>query len=168
MIEIIIIGGYFTYPPEGKTFDTRLIGERIQVPEDSSLAAIRARATRIVKNHDDMSAFLRKHLSKFRTDTLDTKPHLSPTEQKAFIWKNIGSRDDGWQEAWHTPDDSETVPGMRITTRYCDVYRRRWTSVSAYSYGSDSRKKLEAEIAARNEYKAYYGIFYPAGKITEG
>ena len=45
MIEIIIIGGYFTYPPEGKTVDTRLIGERISVPEDSSLAAIRARAT---------------------------------------------------------------------------------------------------------------------------
>lgn len=32
MIEIIIIGGYFTYPPEGKTFDTRLVGERIEVP----------------------------------------------------------------------------------------------------------------------------------------
>ena len=168
MIEIIIIGGYFTYPPEGKSFDTRLISERIQVPENSSLAAIRARATRIVKNHDDMSAFLRKHLSEFRRDILDAKPNLSPPEQKAFVWKNIGERDDGWQEAWLSPDDSETVPGMRITTRHCEVYRRRWTSLAAYPYGSDGRKKREAEIAARNEYKAYYGIFYPAGNITEG
>lgn len=166
-IEIHIIGGIFTYPPEGERTDTRIVSDTLTVPHGTSLAAIRTKATHRIKYDAGMHEVFLKHISVYDRELLEKTSAIRDSQRKAFVFGKIGQHGEGFKKPWLNPVDSEVRPGLRITTRHCELYRRRWTTFFGKGIDSETYAAAKADIAARDELTAYYGIFYPAGDIKE-
>lgn len=145
----ILIWGYYTYPAEGgNPTDTRLGEEEIR--PGSSLASLRARATRHVKKSGDLHAVMIKYVSEWDIE-LFADPGGVDIHAPEKLWEHRYSG--GEWEDWRKPIPMKDAPAYLITSRWKYVDRRKWHRTYSLSGGKTG-------LPMTPDIKIYYAVCY--------
>lgn len=146
-----LIWGYYTYPAEGNNpTDTRL-GEE-EIPTGSSLASLRARATRHVKKSGCLHDVMIKYVSEWNIE-LFADPGGVDIHAPEKLWEHRYSGVGGEWEDWRAPQTLKDAPAYLITSRWKYVDRHIWHRTYSVSGGRQT-PPMTPDI------RIYYAVCY--------